>query len=1015
MNEYQAASWCIARAATLPLNEALKAMSTEVTVDVMCAWAEEELFGAALYVASPGIIKSIDQLRSGSSLSAKKIRGLKAAVSKYRVRAASRPTPFGMFAAVGECRIAETEAMPRVVGELAALVRPDIAWEYSEIKNRSSLVRRNDLVREEGNRWVLDSADAGYCGPSVRVRRTEPAEMCMDWAKEPVSKADLLSRLKQSYPDVSEDRFNQMISTLSDNGLLITWPRPSIHGTTPSNRGSWLQIRMDGASPPNGEDARCGDASFTTGVRDKLKRQEDALRDNAQEVSGPVHQVDTAMSVDGIYPHRAAEAVGEAVGALMRLPSSGNDSLTKWRRDFEERLGAGVLVPVTEALSDVLGFGAPHGYRNPAGTSMGTPPASPEGERHSEVVGSFLAEALSSGQTEVELSDDWLNRFGAPSRPPYPTVDVFTELCFDEGRAEDWKVVLNPEAVALGGRTIGRFHDLLPAFQENATEFLQVEEGAREEAIFAELVYLSDTPRSGNVSRRSQLRRFELAINMSRTDGTERISLDDILVGSNGERLFLWSNKYDKEIVITQGHVLNYSAAPNVLRFLIEVSLDGYRMPAMFEWGALDFAPYLPRVCRGRVVLHPAQWTLRKSLLDASLGGDSDERWREAISAWRTVWKVPRYVRIVQGDNRLLMDMDSEGSLEILLQMRAASAQPIRVQEMIPAPGSIGIVGPSGLEHVTEFALTLSAKTPASPSPPQIKSHVGRIRPLTAGTPRESSWAGKRIYAPLDLHDEIIQEHLMPWMESVQELLRESFYIRYADPDPHLRVRIRPIDGELARVSASLTEFVESLMGEGIVRRSADLDYVRELVRYGGIETMELAESVFTVQSQMAPALLSCWKSEAPTLPKHFLPLVCMDIAAVHFGLGLEQRHFLASKLSEGQRADEFSRFRKSVLSLLGECSNGPGDDGSTLRGRIELIMQAHETHGRAFGQKVFHLERQGKLTQTADEVFGSVLHMFFNRLMVSGGEHEQQAVRAWHQGLSTMLAKRQWEESREF
>src|SRR6185436_14813110 len=77
------------------------------------------------------------------------------------------------------------------------------------------------------------------------------------------------------------------------------------------------------------------------------------------------------------------------------------------------------------------------------------------------------------------------------------------------------------------------------------------------------------------------------------------------------------------------------------------------------------------------------------------------------------------------------------------------------------------------------------------------------------------------------------------------------FFVRYADPDEHLRLRF---SGDPARLSSevlpALRDLVEPLLADGRLLRFQLDTYEREVERYGGAEGIILAERVFEADSR---------------------------------------------------------------------------------------------------------------------------------------------------------------------
>ena len=82
------------------------------------------------------------------------------------------------------------------------------------------------------------------------------------------------------------------------------------------------------------------------------------------------------------------------------------------------------------------------------------------------------------------------------------------------------------------------------------------------------------------------------------------------------------------------------------------------------------------------------------------------------------------------------------------------------------------------------------------------------------------------------------------------------FFVRYADPDPHIRVRWHGEPDRLLAVVPALRLRLQELVDSRFVSRVEFATYERETERYGGDEGVILAERVFEIDSQAVVDIL---------------------------------------------------------------------------------------------------------------------------------------------------------------
>src|SRR5262249_33208290 len=125
---------------------------------------------------------------------------------------------------------------------------------------------------------------------------------------------------------------------------------------------------------------------------------------------------------------------------------------------------------------------------------------------------------------------------------------------------------------------------------------------------------------------------------------------------------------------------------------------------------------------------------------------------------------------------------------------------------------------------------------------------VSAPRPVRRSFPPGTEWAYVKLYTGSSTADRVLVEDVAPVAKEALDsgVTDRWFFIRYADPEWHVRLRFhgdpRRLRGELL---PALERATEPLLADGRLWRVAHDTYEREVDRYGGAEAIELAESVF--------------------------------------------------------------------------------------------------------------------------------------------------------------------------
>jgi thiopeptide-type bacteriocin biosynthesis protein len=211
----------------------------------------------------------------------------------------------------------------------------------------------------------------------------------------------------------------------------------------------------------------------------------------------------------------------------------------------------------------------------------------------------------------------------------------------------------------------------------------------------------------------------------------------------------------------------------------------------------------------------------------------------------------------------------------------------VRLLEALPLDGRGGrhdpaagwLAGPDGPHH-SEIVFPLLAEpahqddaravhAPASrrqpaprPGPPPRPGPAPRQRrELLPG----GSWLFASVYSSAERHDELLAGWLPALLDRLPDAVDRWFFIRYRDPDPHLRLRFHTGSEHIGSTHSEgghsdgdrpadpllpvLHSWTEQLRDQGLTRRVVLDTYDPELERYGGPALIDAAERAFHADS----------------------------------------------------------------------------------------------------------------------------------------------------------------------
>src|SRR5262249_29903506 len=164
-----------------------------------------------------------------------------------------------------------------------------------------------------------------------------------------------------------------------------------------------------------------------------------------------------------------------------------------------------------------------------------------------------------------------------------------------------------------------------------------------------------------------------------------------------------------------------------------------------------------------------------------------------------------------------------------------------------------------------------------------------RVRSFPPG----SEWLYVKLYTSPAILDQVLRDVVGPLVETVLRAgaVDRWVFIRYGDPDWHLRLRFH---GQPARLHAEVLPALQAsaapLLADGRACRLQIDTYEREVERYGGPEGVVLAERMFHADSEAVLELSELLVEDARGDVRWRLALLGMHLLLTDLGLDLDGR-----------------------------------------------------------------------------------------------------------------------------
>lgn len=528
---------------------------------------------------------------------------------------------------------------------------------------------------------------------------------------------------------------------------------------------------------------------------------------------------------------------------------------------------------------------------------------------------------------------------------------------------------------------LGRYSVSSSEIANFCQEISNMEEGLlSENFIIVEFANIPQ-PRYANVILHSACRKFEMPyLAQGNTEDAESIALSDIYIQYSvyDNQIILFSKSLCKQILPSTSHVHNHKSPGSesaLYNFIKDYRSSQVNSNLNFTWGAISsFENYFPRVIYKDVILSPAIWNFDeeeyKNYLNAFKENEFDK--------WINSWKLPQCVQVVQGDNTLFIDFNEKYSVQLFHEL-FNKHKSITLKEFQFEPGTGIVYGPNKEIFTNEFIASMICElNPYNQT--DIQNDLDCARKFSPGSP----WVYFKIYSGELLTDKLLIHGLAEFNLKNRELYEKYFFIRYSDPEHHLRIRYYIPDLTkrqmlMQKMYSLLKEYIDDFR----ISKYEIATYDREVERYG-LETMENCENIFCEDSAGIINILQTestrdqnenirWKYSYRFVFELMSAFGLTKSEMQNFASDMRSRYLLEFKVKKGMK-EVVSIAKRNQSELISKIVDPTLND--------EICGLAKETIEKITWdiQKIYERSDYLKLIN----ILSSIIHMHINRMFKS-------------------------------
>lgn len=974
----------------------------------------------ALFLSSPDLLNKYQEWINNEIKDQKKEEKIIYSLLKYAIRFHSRSTPFGLFAGCDVVEFGEKSEIVLLQENLKRSTRLDMNFTCALAQDLSNM----DLIRPHlkfyPNTSLYDVQDKVRYVEYVYKNNRRIHSICavdssifLNKIIEESKKGVLLIDLANTIVDdeiTFQDSFSFVLEMINEQ-LLVSELEPSVTGEE-----SLIQIlnvleKIHNNNPlPKFQQVieilRRAQKEIEY-VDLKIGNEIEAYQNIAHILSqlnipfelNKLFQAD--LYINATTSSKLSESVQIQLKKALRVLNcltkpNRNTNLHEFKRKFYERY-ENREVSLLEVLDNEIGIGYAKnnnntGDVNPLIDDLVFPYGNAnEGEIKWDDVQTFLFRKLLKANQEnhysISLSETDVKDFSEN----WNDLPNSFSLKFSHLGRRNGEDFLSLQGVGGGSATklLGRFALDNKKIAGLVKEIVKAEKELSEDLVLAEIVHLPEN-RVGNILMRPAFRDYEiLFLSNSTLPKNQQIKLDDLYISLKNNRLILRSKRLKKEVVPYLGNTHNYmfNSLP-CYHFLCDLQSQNLREGIFFNWGNMkSHFTFLPRVEVENVVISSATWQLNKINYQSLIEEKNDPLIE--IRKMQEIWKWPDLIFLVDGDNELLINLKDELSINMFIAELKKRPFVILKEFLFDKTTSI-VKNEQGVSYANEFIATL-IKSKQNSNIVTSRDFKNSERKIERNFSLGSNWLYYKIYSGVKTADKLLTDVIRPLVEELIErkLIDSWFFIRYGDPEKHIRVRFHLLNidvlGEVIRLFQKAIFLYEK---EGLVWKIQTDTYQREVERYGE-NTMELSERLFYFDSNCTVNMLDLIHGDQGEDVRWLFGIKAVDELLSDFNYLTEEKMFLLEHLKNAfasefnvdknlklQMDKKFRIHRNNISSLL----NNEEPISREMR-PFNLLIEKRSQCTKSFVESILKLQGKGELEVNLNDLLASLIHMMLNRL----------------------------------
>lgn len=822
-------------------------------------------FRSAIYLGSANLYEALMKKDfTYEKLSEKE----KLALRKYLNRMCFRPTPFGLFAGISVVEWNDKNPSLQIGSEINAHIHfsygasVHFAEELlKEIPLSEQTFILNHLLYKAGReyRYIHYNENTNTSERDFFVdsfTETDPLTKIISYSSQEHSLQELIRFISSEF-DTSEEDALSFIKQLIEKQILLSTLTPNIIGRDYLSRIASLMAQktqhlfcleniLEKINGLNNISAQIKTADFEKSLSNlniRTEKGDDIHRDQLYvnlekpQISGGPGRSYQEKILDGLY----------CINKLM--PAHPIDALEEFASAFGRKFG-NRTIPLLYALDPEVGVGyAPFTENHDPSVLLSDIHVKDKRSPTSLVEWTPVHQLLMDKWTSIPFSNNGegamiIEKEDLVSLPSSDENNALPPSMAVLFRILDDHVYIEQAGGASALGLSGRFTLFNDSILTMTKEIARIEDTSNPDVLFADIAHINDL-HTANINRRETLRDYEILLTAgSCRDFQSQILPRDLRVSLRGKKIILWSEKLQRIIIPRLSSAYNYTRSNlPVFRFLCDLQNQGIK--TSFSFDLSSFFPgliYYPRVQYRSAILQLATWHIKTEKWKSELRQGSELFQINRIGSLLKRMHLPEFISANEGDHQVILDRGKETDMQILLRM-VKNKDTVVIKEFPFLHVTKQIIRDKYKRpYINQFVASLYHHHRVYNPVPYLSDNKSKPS-VKRKYPPGSEWLYFKIYCHPLRSDEILIKYIKPsgmhWQ--TEGILKQWFFIRYRDPEYHLRVRFKIDPANTQKVVTDFARVISNLTDTGIIQNYSITIYEREVERYSSafIEDVE--------------------------------------------------------------------------------------------------------------------------------------------------------------------------------